>query len=96
MDLGIKAGDFLAAIAGTMYALWPLFVLAPISWDRTSFARMARAMLFFWFLAAIAGFASCLIKFPRLVVISEPTNSLLFVGAGVVLLLINLVFRGRR
>lgn len=95
MDLGIKAGDFLAALAGAFFAFWPLFVLAPISWKRTSLPRVARAMLAIWAFVGVAGLASYLVRFPRLVIIAEPTNSLLFVGTGVVLVTINVVTRSK-
>jgi hypothetical protein len=96
MDLGIKAGDFLAALAGALFAFWPFLVLAPITWQRTSLPRTARAMLALWACVGIAGVASRLIPFPRLVIIAEPANSLLFVGTGAALLAIYIVTRSRR
>ena len=95
MDLGIKAGDFLAALAGTLFAFWPLFVLAPITSEKLFLPRMARGMLALWAFVGVAGLASYLVRFPRLVIIAEPTNSLLFVGTGVVLVTINVVTRSK-
>ena len=95
MDLGIKLGDLLAALAGSLFAFWPFLVLAPITWERRSFPRIARAMLIIWVVAAAAGLAAYLARFPHFSIIREPANSLLFIGAGVALLAANLATRSK-
>jgi hypothetical protein len=96
MDLGVRAGDVLAAAAGFLYGFWPLLLLAPLGWERTSLIRILRSMLALWALAAVAGLASYLAHFPHISIIQEPANSLAFVFAGVVLVAIVVATRRRK
>jgi hypothetical protein len=96
MDLGIRAGDVFAAMAGFLYGVWPLLLVAPLGWERSSLVRIVRAMLALWALAAVAGLASYLARFPHFSIIREPANSLAFVSAGLVLIAIVVATRRRK
>ena len=96
MDLGITVKDVLGFTAAWLYAFWPIVVLAPLIARRSRSGSPLPAMLAAWALAAVAGLVSMLSSLPKVALIPEPLNSLLFVAAGLSLIAVYLWSRRRR
>jgi len=93
MDLNIKALPILFAILDTVYIFWPLLPLTFIRFKNNGLVIAAFSWLFF-------GIARTIIIFkpePHLYTafIPEPTNSILFLALGFVLLIL-WIFLGKR
>jgi len=79
MDLGVRLSDVLPFFFSTLFGFWPLLVLSPITWRRPH----VRALLGMWGLVALVRIAKALFPGPGLSFIPEPLSTILFIVAGV-------------
>jgi hypothetical protein len=91
MDLGVRLSDVLPFFFSTLFGFWPLLVLSPITWRRPH----VRAFLEMWGLVALVRVAKALFPGPGLSFIPEPLSTILFIVAGVGLVIAFLAARRR-
>jgi len=92
MNLGINTGVTFAWALTTLFAFWPLILLAPIGWRRSP---TIVGFLALWGFLALIGLIARSTGLPGIHVIPEPLNTVLFLVAGAVLLLLAILSRRR-
>jgi hypothetical protein len=89
MDLGTRLPDVLGPLLGTLFAAWPLLLLAPITWKHQGVATFLRV----WLVVALVRIGSAIVARPGLSVIPEPASTLFFLAVGITLGLVYMLRR---
>lgn len=89
MELGISVLSILEFFLPTLFAFWPILILAPLNWKRTSINQI----IALWVILAFVRVSLFLLPGEGLSLIPEPLNSILFISAGIVLFGIALIQR---
>ena len=92
MELGISALSILEFFLPTLFAFWPIFILAPLTLKRVSVNQNIAV----WVILAFVRVSLFLLPGEGLLLIPEPLNSILFISAGIVLFGIALIQRRLR
>ena len=82
MDIGISVESILQFMLPTLFSLWPVLVLAPLGWNRTSINQM----IAIWVMLVIIRVVMIFMSGTGISLMPEPVNTVLFSVVGLVLI----------
>jgi restriction system protein len=92
VDLGVDVVSILEFFLPTLFAFWPVLILAPFTWKRDSIHQN----LAVWMVLVFVRISLLFLPGEGLSMIPEPLNTILFLSAGLALMGIALIQRRRR
>ncbi|OGO07313.1 MAG: hypothetical protein A2Y61_08265 [Chloroflexi bacterium RBG_13_60_13] len=92
MNLGVNLTDVLSFFLPSLFAVWPILLLAPLSWQQRSLRSFAAV----WCLLALVRLSLVFFQGTGIRLIPEPLSTALFLASGALIGVIAVILRLRR